>query len=122
MINAAEALQLPSAQPSKSDINDCRAMVAKLRDHIVKHMTLNGPPTLTVPYSAMSLTASKLLAHAMKPLKWNVNLNLFSEQARFQGGAPVPHHWTVDLQPMPEIYDEVFAATLAAVLEAPADA
>lgn len=115
MIDSSTALQLPAAQPSKQDIADCRTMLAKLHEHTVKYMTINGPTPLEIPFGEMSLTASKLLAHALKPLGWNANFNLIAENPRFQGGQPVPHHWIIQLQPTPETYDAVLAETITAM-------
>lgn len=116
MMTAAAALQLPSVQPSKSDIEDCKSMIKKLDDHVRKHMAFGGPPPLTVKFREMSMTASQLIAYAMNPLKWNITINLMSEQPRFQGGQPVPHSWIISLQPMVEVYREQFAAEMEALV------
>ena len=115
MIDAAAALQLPSAQLSKQDLEDCRVMLTKLHEHTTKYMTINGPAPLTVPYGEMSLPASKMLAHALKPLGWNANFNLIAENPRFQGGQPVPHHWIIQILPTPETYDAILAETIRAL-------
>lgn len=117
MITAATALQLPAAQPSKADIDDCKKMIKKLDEHVRKHMAFGGPPPITIPFREMSMAASQLVAYAMNPLKWNITINLMSEQPRFQGGQPVPHSWIVALQPMVDVYRDVFGATLAALVE-----
>lgn len=122
MITAAVALQLPAARPSKEDISDCRGMLSKLHEHITKYMSINGPTPLEVPFREMSLAASKLLAHTIKPLGWAANFNLIAENPRFQGGQPVPHHWIVQLQPTPETYDAVFAETVTALAAPQLDA
>ena len=119
MIDAAAALQLPGAQSSKDDIDDCRMMMAKIHAHIVKHMTFDGPVPLEVPFREMGRTAARLLCHAMKRHKWNVNANLIAEGARFAGGQPVPHHWVLQVQPVPEVYDEILVDMLPSLSEAP---
>jgi hypothetical protein len=116
MIAAAAALQLPSAQPSKQDIEDCKAMVKRLDDHVRKHMAFGGPPPLTVPFREMSMAASQLLAYAMNPIKWNITINLMSEAPRFQGGQPVPHSWIIQMQPMVDVYREAFASIMDVVI------
>ena len=109
MITPFDALQLPNARPSKSDIEDCRAVVAKLNQHINKHMTFGGPTPLEVSFSELSKTGAQLLCCAMKRIKWTVNANLIAEAPRFAGGQPVPHHWVLQLQPTPDVYDELLA-------------
>lgn len=119
MIHAEKALQLPNAQPSKGDIEDARNMLIKLREHIVKYMTLGGPTPLTVPFREMSMPASQLVCYAMKRFKWNVNATLMSQESQFAGGHPQPHHWIVQLQPAADVYDASLGETLTAISEAP---
>lgn len=109
MISATEALQLNHASISTQDREDVQAIVAKLDEHIRKHMTFGGPTPLEVPYKHLSRTASQIFCFVMKRLKWTVSLNLMAEQPRFQGGTPVPHHWVIQLVPMVEVYEELLA-------------
>lgn len=87
-------------------------MMRKLDQHVRKYMAFGGPPPLEIPFHEMSKTAGQLLCFATKRFKWIVNLNLMAEEARFKGGAPVPHHWLIQMQPMPEVYDEQLPETL----------
>ncbi len=109
MITATEALQMPAAKISEQDHTEARAMIEVLDGHVRKYMTFGGPTPLEVPYRAMSKTASQVVSVVMKRFKWNVMFNLMAEQARFQGAAPTPHHWVIQMVPMIDIYDALLA-------------
>lgn len=117
MIAAATALQFLSAQPSQADVNECRAMMVKLDQHVRKYMAFGGPSPLEVPFRELSKTAAQLLCYAMKRHKWVVNANLMAQEARVRGGQPEPHHWLLQLQPMPEVYDAALPETLTVASE-----
>lgn len=109
MITAAEALQLPSAGISDTDITDVRAMVEIVDKHIRTHMTFGGPTPLEVSFRHLSKTAVQVLCYVMKHFKWTINANLIAEQPRFQGAQPTPHHWILQFAPTVEVYDELLA-------------
>lgn len=109
MITAAEALQLKGAQIANSDIEDLRIVVDAVEQHIRGRMSFGGPTPLELPFRQMSKAAATILCYVMKRAQWRVNANLIAEQPRFAGGQPVPHHWVLEFQPMPEVYDAVLA-------------
>ena len=117
MTDASTALLFPNARPSEKDIEECRAMMAKLDQHIIKYMAFGGPPPLEVSIREMSKTAAQLLCFAMKRYKWVVNVNLMAQESRLKGGQPEPHHWLLQLQPMPEVYDAMLPDALMAAAE-----
>jgi len=107
MISAKAALQLEQAQFTSGDIVQFRAVMDTIDRHIRETMTFMGPAALEIPYRDMSKETCKLMCHAMKYYKWNVNANLIASQPRFAGGQPEPHHWFLQFQPAPEVYDEL---------------
>jgi hypothetical protein len=118
-VTAAEAMKLPSARPEKSDLEDCRMMLAKLHEHIRTHMTFGGPTPIEVPFRELSRIGAQILCYAMKHSRWTVNANLIAEAPRFNGGQPVPHHWVLQLQPMMDVYDDLLAEILPPLTEKP---
>jgi hypothetical protein len=109
MITAREALEFDKAKISAEDIRDLRNVVSKIDVHISAHMTFGGPMPLELPFNEMSRSAMQILCIAMKRSKWNVNATLVAEASRFQGGAPQPHHWLIQLQPTIEAYEEALS-------------
>lgn len=107
MIPATEAIQL--VEISTQDRDEVRATVLLLDAHVRKHMTFGGPTPYEIPFRLLSKTASQILCYVMKRLKWSVTLTLIAEQPRFQGMAPTPHHWVIQLSPASEIYDTLLA-------------
>ena len=108
MITAIEALHLARARLTGEELKQFQDAIDAIEAQIREHMTFAGT-ALDIPIHRMTGAVTKAVCLAMAKDKWNVEASLQATAPRFQGGAPIPHHWTLTIAPLPEAYVEAEA-------------
>lgn len=110
MITAAEALRLPRARLTDDEIAQAKVAMELIRQHILDTMTFAGLPSLDIPVLHLeSGNAAKAICIwlSQQNRQWEINATLMAEPPLFKGAPAKPHHWTFQIRPKVEAYDEI---------------